>query len=184
MEEIRNILVSLQLEGKTYEVGELVVNNRQIYFRYHQEFLKTGLNISPLKLPFTGEINNAEKEPFEGLYGVFNDSLPDGWGRLLLDRSLSSKGIDIYGLTPLDRLAYVGRTGLGALCYQPQQEGKHDFDKQLELDAIAQEMKHVLKGESTEMIEELFALGGSSGGARPKILVGFNKPKQRTGSWI
>lgn len=175
MEETRNILVSLQLEGKTYEVGELVVNNRQIYFRYHQEFLKTGLNISPLKLPFTGEINNAEKEPFEGLYGVFNDSLPDGWGRLLLDRSLSSKGIDIYGLTPLDRLAYVGWTGLGALCYQPQQEGKHDFDKQLELDAIAQEMKHVLKGESTEMMEELFALGGSSGGARPKILVGFNK---------
>ncbi|RUT78866.1 hypothetical protein DLK05_06210 [Ancylomarina longa] len=69
----------------------MVLNNRTIYFRYHSDFLKKGLNISPIKLPFTQEITNAEKEPFDGLYGVFNDSLPDGWGRLLLDRSLSSK---------------------------------------------------------------------------------------------
>lgn len=175
MNGIKNVLVSLNLEGQSYEVGELVLNNRMIYFRYHSDFLKTGLNISPIKLPYAGEITNAEKDPFDGLYGVFNDSLPDGWGRLLLDRSLSSKGIDINSLTPLDRLAYVGDTGMGALSYLPQQDGNYDFKKQLELDVIAKEMTHVLKGESTEMIEELFTLGGSSGGARPKILVGLNK---------
>lgn len=175
MNGTKNVLVTLNLEGHSYEVGELVLNNRKIYFRYHSDFLKTGLNISPIKLPYTGEITNAEKDPFDGLYGVFNDSLPDGWGRLLLDRSLSSKGIDINSLTPLDRLAYVGKTGMGALSYLPQQDGNHDFEKQLELDVIAKEMTHVLKGEGTEMIEELFTLGGSSGGARPKILVGFKK---------
>jgi len=175
MTGIENILVNLNLEGQSYKVGELVLNNRKIYFRYHSDFLKTGLNISPIKLPHTGEITNAEKDPFDGLYGVFNDSLPDGWGRLLLDRNLSSKGIDPFGLTPLDRLAYVGSTGMGALSYFPQQDGLRDFEKQLELDVIAKEMAHVLKGESTEMIEELFTLGGSSGGARPKILVGFKK---------
>ncbi|MDQ2178581.1 type II toxin-antitoxin system HipA family toxin [Marinifilum sp. D714] len=175
MHEVKNILVTLSLEGKTYNVGELVMNNREIYFRYHQEFLQSGLNISPVKLPFTNEISMAGKDPFEGLYGVFNDSLPDGWGRLLLDRNLSGRGIDIYSITPMDRLAYVGSSGMGALCYHPQLDGKHDFDKQLELDVIAREMKHVLKGQSTEMIEELYALGGSSGGARPKILLGFNR---------
>lgn len=175
MTGIENVLVNLNLEGQSYEVGELVLNNRKIYFRYHSDFLKTGLNISPIKLPFVGEITNAEKDPFDGLYGVFNDSLPDGWGRLLLDRNLSSKGIDIFSLTPLDRLAYVGKAGMGALSYLPQQDGHRDFEKQLELDVIAREMAHVLKGESTEMIEELFTLGGSSGGARPKILVGFKK---------
>ncbi|MRT93412.1 type II toxin-antitoxin system HipA family toxin [Ancylomarina sp. 16SWW S1-10-2] len=175
MTGIENVLVNFNLEGQSYEVGELVLNNRKIYFRYHSDFLKTGLNISPIKLPFVGEITNAEKDPFEGLYGIFNDSLPDGWGRLLLDRSLSSKGIDILSMTPLDRLAYVGENGMGALSYLPQQDGLRDFEKQLELDVIAREMTHVLKGESTEMIEELFTLGGSSGGARPKILVGFKK---------
>ena len=175
MNETKNILVTLNLEGHSYEVGELVFNNRKIYFRYHSDFLKTVLNISPITLPCTGEITNAEKDPFDGLYGVFNDSLPDGWGRLLLDRSLSSKGIEINRLTPLDRLAYVGDTGMGALSYLPQQDGNYDFKKQLELDVIAKEMAHVLKGDSTEMIEELFTLGGSSGGSSPKILVGFKK---------
>jgi serine/threonine-protein kinase HipA len=175
MDQIKNILVTLNVEKESYDVGELVINDRTIYFRYHSDFLKTGLNLSPIKLPFTPEVNNADRDPFDGLYGVFNDSLPDGWGRLLLDRNLSSKGINIQNLTPLDRLAYVGENGMGALSYLPQIDGDLDFQKQLELDVIAKEMNQVLKGESTEMIEELFTLGGSSGGARPKILVGFNK---------
>ncbi|MBK3517378.1 type II toxin-antitoxin system HipA family toxin [Carboxylicivirga marina] len=174
MDQISNILVSLNIEGKTYEVGELAINNQTIYFRYHLDFFRSGLNISPIRLPFNNEINTTSKEPFDGLYGVFNDSLPDGWGRLLLDRTLSSKGIDIHGLTPLDRLAYVGDKGMGALSYQPQFEDK-EYQKKLELDIVAREMSHILKGESTELLDELFAIGGSSGGARPKILVGYNK---------
>ncbi|MBR8536654.1 type II toxin-antitoxin system HipA family toxin [Carboxylicivirga sediminis] len=174
MDQISNILVSLNIEGKAYEVGELVINNQTIYFRYHLDFIRSGLNISPIRLPFNNEINTTSKEPFDGLYGVFNDSLPDGWGRLLLDRTLSSKGIDIHQLTPLDRLAFVGDKGMGALSYRPQFEDKA-YQKQLELDMVAQEMSHVLKGESTELLDELFAIGGSSGGARPKILVAYNK---------
>jgi len=175
MNSIRNILVSLNIEDKVYDVGELALDNNTIYFRYHTDFIKSGLNISPIRLPFNNEINNAPKEPFDGLYGVFNDSLPDGWGRLLLDRTLSSKGINISQLTPLDRLAYVGNKGMGALCYQPQFEDEDNYQAQLELDIVAREMSHILKGESTELLDELFAIGGSSGGARPKILVGYNK---------
>jgi len=174
MDKVKNILVSLNIEGEVYDVGELVINNKTIYFRYHLDFIKNGLNISPIRLPLDNEINSAGKDPFDGLYGVFNDSLPDGWGRLLIDRTLSSKGINISQLTPLDRLAYVGDKGMGALCYRPKFEDK-DYQKQLELDIVAREMSHILKGESTELLDELFAIGGSSGGARPKILVGYNK---------
>ncbi len=179
MNQIKNILVRINVEGISHDVGELVMDNRTIYFRYNADFLKSELNISPIKLPFTNEIAIADKNPFEGLYGVFNDSLPDGWGRLLLDRNLSSKGVNIDNLTPLDRLAYVGDKGMGALSYIPQLDGAYDVEKQLELDIIAREMAHVLKGESTEMIDELFALGGSSGGARPKILVAYNRDKDQ-----
>ena len=56
---------------------------------------------------------------FDGLFGVFNDSLPDGWGRLLLDRTVESHGIRRGQLNPLDRLAFVGEHGMGALSYEP-----------------------------------------------------------------
>ena len=118
MKAINKLFVLLSIEGQKYEVGELILSEQKIYFRYNSDFISSGLNLSPLKLPFNNEIRTCQKEPFEGLYGVFNDSLPDGWGRLLLDRTLSSKGISLSKITPLDRLAFVGSGGMGALVYR------------------------------------------------------------------
>ncbi len=174
MNSINKLFISLHIEGQKHELGELVLSKNKIYFRYNSDFLHSGPNLSPIKLPFNGEINSTNKEPFDGLFGLFNDSLPDGWGRLLLDRTLSSKGINVARITPLDRLAYVGSRGMGALTYHPEFEGKQDLSYNIELDVIANEMNHILQGTSTDIIEELFALGGSSGGARPKIFVGYN----------
>ncbi len=171
---INKLSVLLLLEGQEIEVGELVLSNRKIYFKYHPSFLSRGINVSPIKLPFSGEIVNAGMEPFDGLYGVFNDSLPDGWGKLLLDRSLSSKGINIANVTPLDRLVFVGSTGMGALIYKPEIETNKNTSYVANLDIIAREISKVLQGTSSDMIEELFILGGSSGGARPKISIGYN----------
>ena len=175
MAGINKLFVSLLLEGNSLEVGELVLSDQKIYFRYNTDYLKTGLNLSPIKLPFSGDIVSADKQPFDGLFGIFNDSLPDGWGRLLLDRSLSAKGIDITTITPLDRLAYVGLRGMGALAYRPEIKPEKTTDLLPELDTIAAEMNHILQGASSEIIEELFILGGSSGGARPKIFAAYNQ---------
>jgi serine/threonine-protein kinase HipA len=174
MAGINKLFVSLLLEGNTFEVGELVLSDQKIYFRYNADFLKVGLNLSPIKLSFSGDIVSADKQPFDGLFGVFNDSLPDGWGRLLLDRFLTAKGIDIAKITPLDRLAYVGSRGIGALVYRPEIKPENTADPVPELDIIAAEMNHILQGTSSEIIEELFILGGSSGGARPKIFAAYN----------
>lgn len=174
MAGINKLFVSLILGGNSFEVGELVLSGQKIFFRYNADYLKTGLNLSPIKLPFSGDIVSADKQPFEGLFGVFNDSLPDGWGRLLLDRSLSARGIDITAITPLDRLAYVGSRGMGALVYSPAIKYEKITVSVPELDTLAAEMNHVLQGTSSEIIEELFILGGSSGGARPKIFTAYN----------
>ena len=168
------ITVSLSLEGQNIDVGELVLSSRKIYFKYTPVFLNKGLNISPVKLPYKDDIVSADYEPFEGLFGVFNDSLPDGWGRLLLDRSLTTKGINIADITPLDRLAYVGSGGMGALVYKPEIDPGKAALSGPELDTIAREINQALEGTSPEIIEKLFILGGSSGGARPKIFVGYN----------
>ena len=170
---IEKLTTSISLDNHELELGELISTNGKIYFKYFPSFIDTGIQISPIKMQSTEEILIADTTPFDGLFGVFDDSLPDGWGRLLLDRSLLSRGISLNEITPLDRLAYVGTSGMGALIYRPNNNIAHTYDK-LELDTLAVQMKHVLDGTSSDVLEELFNLGGSSGGARPKIFVGFN----------
>ncbi|MGB0887622.1 MAG: type II toxin-antitoxin system HipA family toxin [Vicingaceae bacterium] len=179
MDKIKKIVVSIQFSEKEIELGELVNDLGEIYFKYYTNFIELGLEISPLKLPLNQVINKAEKIPFEGLFGVFNDSLPDGWGRLLLDRKLMAEGILPTDVSPLDRLAYVGNNGMGALIYRPVKEMSTPKKGVLNLDEIASELDLVYEGTSVEIIEFLFNLGGSSGGARPKIFVGYNKSTEQ-----
>ncbi len=96
-------------------VGRLALLNRKIFFEYSADFLELGLQLSPFKLPLKTGVLVCEDRVFEGLFGLFNDSLPDGWGRLLLDRKLMGIGINPISMTPLDRLKYVGK-GEWALC--------------------------------------------------------------------
>ena len=152
--------------------------NKLIYFRYYPSFVKRGLEISPIKLKLNTDINKGNEIPFDGLFGVFFDSLPDGWGKLLLDRTLTAKGISITHLTPLDRLAYVGNQGMGALLYKPEISVEKLADFRIELDEIAHATQQIIAGTASEVLDELFKLGGSSGGARPKILVGYNPTTQ------
>jgi serine/threonine-protein kinase HipA len=175
MENRKLIIVSILLNSIEKEVGELVFENGKIYFKYYSSFIKSGFNISPLKLQFNTEIQQAKEVPFNGLFGVFEDSMPDGWGRLLLDRCLSSKGVNISTINSLDRLAFVGNQGMGALIYKPEFdiEGLNDF--KIDLDEYNNESKKILNGYDSEYFDELIKLNGSSGGARPKILVSYDE---------
>ena len=152
------------------KVGTLAQKNRKIYFEYEKDFLKTKIEISPIKLPLKSGLFRCDDDTFEGLWGVFADSLPDGWGRLLMDREFLKRGVKLQDVSPLDRLALVGKNGMGALRYEPDDGYKNVIDD-IVLDDLANSSNAILKGSSEELIEELFALGGSSAGARPKILV-------------
>ncbi len=178
MKSIQKVIVSIDFGSQELQVGELIKEGRGIYFKYYTEFIKTGFELSPFHLPLNDSIYTAPAQPFEGLFGVFSDSLPDGWGRLLLDRTLTAKGILLQDITPLQRLSYVGLKGMGALLYRPQIETTAQETFQVELDAIAKEMDLVLQGASSLAIDTLYEMGGSSGGARPKILVGYHPGTQ------
>lgn len=152
-------------------VGRLFLQERKIYFEYDNGFIKLGLNLSPYKLPLESGAHCDEDGVFEGLFGLFNDSLPDGWGRLLLDRQLMKKGINPGNLSPLDRLSWVGSDGMGALVYEP--EISKDKVKEHDLDKIANEVNEFQESDSDLYVEELLSLGGSSQGARPKVLIKY-----------
>jgi serine/threonine-protein kinase HipA len=160
-------------------LGRLAMNERKILFEYDDAFLRSNIEISPFKLPLKAGVHLCDDNLFDGLFGVFNDSLPDGWGRLLLDRQVERHGILRGQLTPLDRLAYVGENGMGALSYQPDLATIATSEQNIELDKIAQEAQIVLTGSNEEIFEELLQLNGSSGGARPKIVAQVNLDKTK-----
>jgi len=170
----KKLKVLLNFSGDNISVGELILSESKIWFKYDADFINRKIELSPFKLPLTDKIYAAENYPFDGLFGVFNDSLPDGWGRLLLDRTLISKGISLQEVTPMDRLAFVGRYGMGALIYEPDYSEQTTGIKTLELDVIAGHIQQIIEGTSNEILDELYRLGGSSNGARPKILVGYH----------
>lgn len=156
-------------------VGRLAYRDRVAYLEYDPSFIQSGIQISPIHDGAeAGLVSPYERYLFEGMFGVFNDSLPDGWGRLLVDRRARQLGIEPASLTPLDRLACVGSDGIGALCYAPVEEIWATPADSLDLDKLSRDSQQVLHGEAGEIIEELGRLCGSPGGARPKALIGLD----------
>lgn len=151
------------------KVGTLAaMKDGRVAFEYDEQWLVDGFSISPFSLPLEKKVFIPKPEPFDGLFGVFADSLPDGWGRLLVDRMLVREGGNPYTVDSLNRLAIVGDSGMGALSYRPVHE-LGEKRENLDYDHLADACRELLKTEYTEDLDELFLLGGSSGGARPKI---------------
>ena len=173
------LTVYLDARNQRRKVGRLAFKDRQVLFEYDASFIASDIEISPIKLPLRPGVYLADTTIFDGLFGVFNDSLPDGWGRLLLDRTVEKHGIHRGQLNPLDRLAYVGRHGMGALSYEPELGQQNADSARLALDKLAEESAAVLAGENEEVIEELLRLNGSSSGARPKIVAQVSTGKKR-----
>lgn len=171
--------VGLVFDKETIPVGRLALKNRVIHFEYEVDFLSKGLEISPYKLPVSAGLQTFDLPFFEGLPGVFHDSLPDGWGRLILDRVLRTKNVKPENLTSLDRLAHVGQSGMGALVYEPDYKDKPGREHELNLDALATQAQEILEGSTNTVLEELVALNGSSAGARPKAMIGVNIDKSQ-----
>ena len=172
------LAVYLDSGNQRRKVGRLAFKDRRVLFEYDATFIASGIEISPIKLPLGPGVFTADTTIFDGLFGVFNDSLPDGWGRLLLDRAVEKHGIHRGELNPLDRLAYVGRHGMGALSYEPELGLASTDDAPLALDKLAEKSAAVLAGENEEVFEELLRLNGSSSGARPKIVAQVSADKK------
>jgi serine/threonine-protein kinase HipA len=152
------------------KVGRLALKERELLFEYDAAFLGSKLELSPFKLPLRPGVTVGQPDVFDGLMGVFEDSLPDGWGKLLIDRRAAELGISMRSLTPLDRLALVGARSMGALVYEP--EVALDDPTTVKLSELAKEAEIVLEGARGKVdLERLIAVGGSPKGARPKVLV-------------
>lgn len=151
-------------------VGRLAMAGGLAQLEWSADVIAEGLPISPLHYPAEPGLHPARSRTFEGLHGFLSDCLPDAWGMLLLKRRLQRMGHRFEDLNAVDRLALVGAKGRGALVFQPETLGG-EASGAIDLDALADESRHVLLGEETGLEAMLARLGGGSGGARPKVHV-------------
>ncbi len=147
-------------------------------FQYDSAWLRDGFSISPVYLPLRDELFIAEQTPFAGNFGIFDDSIPDGYGRYLIHKILKRKSIDSLKLSPVQYLSIVGNSGMGALCYVP--ESFIGEDKSLpQLDELQRMALELLSEKSDADAELLYFNSGNSGGCRPKCLM-----KDDEGEWL
>lgn len=164
------------------DMGKLACKDGLSYFQFNPSFLALNINVSPFHLKLTDEVQVANAGPFEGLHGVFADSLPDGWGLLLMDRYFRENGIEVSTVSPIDRLAYISDKAMGALSYEPGL-GVKKHDELVSIDLLASESLKVYNGTVDHVISELAIAGGSPCGARPKVVVGLcDKGNAMTGA--
>lgn len=156
-------------------VGHLAEHDRRVYFEYDSNFLARPLWLSPFKLPPEPGLHEHKELAFGPLFGLFDDSLPDGWGLLLMDRHLKAQGFAPAAVSPLDRLAYHGTRTMGALTYHPPQACEDGDPAILDLHALSLEAHRIISGQAQEILPLLLRAGGSPGGARPKVLVGVSE---------
>lgn len=177
--------MNMSIEKLTVKFHEKVVgtlsltpDNKLCVFEYDKVWLSFGFSISPLELPLKPNLFIAKPQPFYGNFGIFEDSLPDGYGRYLLHKALLKEGIDDRNLSALDRLSIIGNDGMGALTYEPKTTVKKESIL-TNFDLLQAKALEVLKEQQDTDAGLLLYNSGNSGGCRPKAVFSDNE-----GHWL
>lgn len=182
-------VVKIKLWGE--DMGALSWNKERNYasFEYYPQFLQLGWDVSPIHMPIGNSKSKIYTFPqlnydtYKGLPGLLSDVLPDDFGNLLIDQWLDINNINKADFTPIDRLSYIGKRGMGAMEFEPTNR-KHSHDASpLEISKLVQLAQGIvnqreqlalnLNGEGD--INELIKVGTSAGGQRPKAIIAYNE---------
>ena len=161
--------LTVRYHGEVVGVISLTPDDKRLAFEYDPHWIADGFSISPLGLPLKPDLFLAKPTPLYGNFGIFEDSLPDGYGRYLLHKALLREGIDDRNLSVIERLSIVGSNGMGALTYEPETIiGK---EKEVtDFDMLQQKALEVLKEQQDNDAGLLLYNSGNSGGCRPKAI--------------
>lgn len=170
---MKKISVYYEGWGERWLLGTLADDGQRLLFEYSAEALQQGLELSPRHLALRALAYGDFPGHQLRLPGLVADSLPDGWGLLLMDRMFRKHGLDPASVSPLDRLAFIGDRALGALTFEPSQ--KLDLPKEdVHLLELAQQAQAIVAGKNSDALRLLALTGGSPHGARPKVLVHYD----------
>lgn len=156
-------------------------------FQYFPDFVRTGIEIAPFEMPLSGRVYSAAdfelpRNAFWGLPGVFADSLPDSFGNKLVAEWMVRNGYSLADISPLDRLAYVGSRGMGALVYEPEFGPEMRIPTAIDMRLLVEEARLALNADLSKLdgpdaLREIMKVGTSAGGAQAKAIVAWNREK-------
>ena len=170
---MKKVFVFYEGWGERWQLGTLADNGTELLFEYSAEALNQGLELSPRHLKLRAPAYGAFPQHLSRLPGLVADSLPDGWGLLLMDRLFRKNGRDPASLSPLDRLTFINGRALGALTFQPS-IAEAATKEDVRLLELAQEAQAIIADKDSAALKQLVLMGGSPHGARPKVLVHYN----------
>jgi serine/threonine-protein kinase HipA len=157
-------------------------------FEFYPDWQAHGLDLAPLQMPLARgrrfAFPNLARETYHGLPGLVADALPDRFGNALIDVWMAQRGIQKEQVTVLDRLAYMGRRGAGALEFHPARGSSSDAQTPLRLSRLVEEARKAVPGSAqTEVstrsaLAEIIRVGTSAGGARAKAVIAWNPVTQ------
>lgn len=169
------------------KVGSVLWDDNRAYanFEYAQEFIRSGLEVAPLMMPLMPRIysfqNRDSYKTFLGLPGMLAESLPDAFGRALLDKWLSSQGRE--KANPIERLCFQGKRSMGALEFVPSKERILETTKSIEVDSLVKVAGEALADKESfatnfsnpqEALLDIIRVGTSAGGQRAKAVIAYN----------
>ena len=178
---------------REHDVGAVSFNTKTgiSSFEFEPRFIATGIELSPIKMPLSRKVYSfpeIDYAAFKGLPGMIADSLPDDFGTVVMNALIASQGKSTADITPIQRLQYTGKRGMGALTYHPTTQIKTlNASQYLEIESLVSLAQEILdtqeqfnlnydaKGtEDKDAMMALMSIGMSAGGARPKAVVAFN----------
>ncbi len=179
------------------EVGAVSWLDEQNYgvFEFKSTFLNRGLDISPLHMGLETARNGdgifsfpaLSRDTFLGLPGLLADALPDKFGNSIIDAWLARQGRDAAGFSPIERLCYTGRRGMGALEFSPPVNKPLENAVPVEVSELVELAQGIMnqrqdftvelgdsEQQNAEAIMDILRVGTSAGGARPKAVIAID----------
>lgn len=155
-----------------------------VTFEYDPAFTRSGLEISPFKLPLSlrapvtfPELQRVES--FAGLPGVLTDALPDRFGNAVIKKFFENSGRPGAALSPVQKLLYMGNRSMGALEFRPPIDARRGKEEEsIEIASLVEQARKIVEGSVEVAVPEIMRLGSSAGGARPKAVILLNKAKK------
>ena len=185
-----NVLALAQVWIWNRFVGAVIEeDDGRITFEYDDAFRRSGLEISPRKLPLSlrGPVSFPELnriEAFAGLPGVLADALPDRFGNAIIKAYFENQGRPESAMSPVQKLLYMGKRAMGALEFRPAIRGGATARERqsLEIGDLVEQARRIIEGKTDVAVAEIMRIGSSAGGARPKAVILWNRAKKEVRS--
>jgi serine/threonine-protein kinase HipA len=158
-------------------------------FEYDPAFVKSGIELAPLTMPLSRAsepfvFTQLPERTFRRLPAMLADALPDDFGNALVDAWMAREGVEKDQITPLDRLAYMNKRGLGALEFRPARGATRPSATAIELSTLVEGARLALAGTlgsdelASAALGQIIRVGTSAGGARAKAVIAWNPETQ------